>query len=258
MNITLTHIATIPNGKNCTYDGKNSNSTRTINKTIVPRACCQDVRLTSAREWYLYIPVAWIKARDISIDQFNLYIGYIIDVAKIHFNTTVTYLGIEKQSIGMYNSSSHRTVSNCHIIAIQNHDYMDYYSYKQYIVFVLLRNLFISFGWINAKNLIQALELHLDETFSFEELLFLSYNCPNVKEQDGYYFNSDNFIIQPGSKIHKQFIKRLNNVEMNKNISLSSISSIESCITKIYSMKTYEDYFDIDKLKEFFTINIIL
>jgi len=119
--------------------------------------CCQSVRLENIRGWYIYVPVKWLELLNITEEDFNLYTTFIKEYMR-EYNSTYTYLGKEQMNLAPYNRTDMKLNTNCHIFHIANSDPSSTYSWRIYISFMMLRNMYIYYGWPSAKVIIDLLK----------------------------------------------------------------------------------------------------
>lgn len=162
------------------YIERYDDSSRKLSNSIKGIDCCQVVRLTNARGWYIYIPEQWLKVLNISDDDMLLYLSFLNDRYISNIECKVTYLGVEKMSLNPYVNSSLTIESKCHILYLSCTAPSNQYSWKMYIAFVLIRNLYIYYGWPYAKTIINLLKENTD--LSAEEIIGIGYMVGSLSE----------------------------------------------------------------------------
>ena len=231
------------------YDDKS----KKLSDTIKGIDCCQCVRLSDARGWYIYIPVQWLNILKISEDDMLLYLSFLNNNYISNMDCKVEYLGTETMSLNPYTNSSLILESKCHILYLSCTAPTSEYSWKMYVSFVLIRNLYVYYGWPYAKATIDILKEKTD--LSAEEIIGIGYTIGDLQEaydaekkEIGFYKNYGNQIFNSlESKFKKDWIKEWSkhckdtgNYTYSYTISGQKIKD-KNAILNLYKDKQYKE-----------------
>ena len=182
--------------------------------------CCQKIRKYKDRGWFVYVPTKWLELIETSQDDMILYINFINSyISKIGCN--INYLGKELCSIvpcANCSGTSGTLTSECHVFYLTSDAPRDQYSWKIYMSFILLRDLYIYYGWPYSKAIIHLLKTKYEG--SEEKIIGLGYILGHfdpkyklLKQKALYTTNLGNQLFTPTVYLKKDWIKRLSTSE---------------------------------------------
>jgi hypothetical protein len=216
------------------------------------RGCCQDIRQNSKRGWLTYVPTRWLEMVETSQEDMVLYVDFVNTyIAK--FGCKITYLGIEPCKIQPYISGSNVNLEpDCHVFFLESDASSSEYSWKIYVSFILLRNLYISYGWPYSKAIISILKTKSPSLVNPEHIIGLGYvlghrstEYAKLKTHVYYSTNLSNQILGPTCHLKVNWDTKWNNTAQS-GITQSTTWSEEYNATKMMTM--LQDHASHDEL----------